>query len=95
VPLSSGIRRWAEWALPFLFYALALALACAEDFEAAEFEASARALLLKRGRLFSTATHVDLLMEMSQVSLAARRAGLDASPGWVRDLVRVVSFHFE
>lgn len=94
-PLGAGIRRWAEWALPFLFYALALALACAEDFEAAEFEASARALLLKRGRLFSTATHVDLLMEMSQVSLAARRAGLDASPGWVRDLVRVVSFHFE
>ncbi|MDQ5839397.1 MAG: hypothetical protein M3379_21685, partial [Acidobacteriota bacterium] len=94
-PLAAGIRRWAEWALPFLFYALALALACAEDFEAAEFEASARALLLKRGRLFSTATHVDLLMEMSQVSLAARRAGLDASPGWVHDLVRVVSFHFE
>lgn len=94
-PLAAGIRRWAEWTLPFLFYALALALACAEDFEAAEFEASARALLLKRGRLFSTATHVDLLMEMSQVSLVARRAGLDASPGWVHDLVRVVSFHFE
>ncbi|HYY95767.1 MAG TPA: hypothetical protein VE713_14785, partial [Pyrinomonadaceae bacterium] len=92
-PLGAGIRRWAEWALPFLFYALALA--CAEDFEAAEFEASARSLLLKRGRLFCTATHVDLLMEMSQVSLAARRAGLDASPGWVHDLMRVVSFHFE
>jgi hypothetical protein len=92
-PLAAGIRRWAEWTLPFLFYALALA--CAEDFEAEEFEAAARSLLLKRGRLFCTATHVDLLMEMSQVSLAARRAGLDASPGWVHDLVRVVSFHFE
>jgi hypothetical protein len=99
-PLAGGIRRWAEWALPFIFYALARALARGDDFEEAsfeemEFEEAARSLLLKRGRLFCTATHVDLLLEMSQVSLAARRAGLDASPGWVRDLMRVVSFHFE
>jgi len=35
------------------------------------------------------------LMPLREVSLAVRRAGLDASPGWVRDLVRVVAFHYE
>jgi hypothetical protein len=34
-------------------------------------------------------------LEASAVSFAARRSGLDASLGWVRDLMRVVAFHFE
>ncbi|HST50365.1 MAG TPA: hypothetical protein VLJ61_00040 [Pyrinomonadaceae bacterium] len=90
--LSEGLRRWMSWTAPFMFYALKRALACGDE---RDFEEAAFSLLSRRGRLFCTKTHVDLLMEMGRVSLAARRAGLDASPGWTQDLMRVVSFHFE
>ena len=92
-PLPAGLRRWMGWAFPFLSYALRRSLA--DDEEGPGGDASARELIVRRGRLFCTATHVDLVMEASTVSFAARRSGLDASPGWVRDLVRVVAFHYE
>jgi hypothetical protein len=40
-------------------------------------------------------THVDLTMPMDSASLPIRRVGLDANPGWMPDLGRVVLFHFE
>jgi hypothetical protein len=82
-----------SWTFPFMTYALRRSLA-----EAGEGQAGAgavRELLVRRGRLYCTATHVDVVFEASGVSFAARRSGLDASPGWVRDLMRVVAFHFE
>jgi hypothetical protein len=91
--LPADLRRWMSWTFPFLSYALRRSLA-----EAGEAQADAsevRELLVRRGRLYCTATHVDLLLEASAVSFAARRSGLDASLGWVRDLMRVVAFHFE
>jgi hypothetical protein len=96
--LSPELRRWMGLTFPFLRYALGRSL---EDeaglVHEAEFdmEEAAREMLVRRGRLFCTATHVDLLMEMNGVSFPARRAGFDASPGWVRDLMRVVAFHYE
>jgi hypothetical protein len=85
---GDGLRRWMSWTFPFLKYALRCSL---DD----EGEGAARELLVRRGRLYSTATHVDLVLAAADVSFEARRAGLDASPGWVRDLMRVVAFHFE
>jgi hypothetical protein len=41
-----------------------------------------------------TATHVDLVMPMNEISVPVRLAGLDANPGWVPELGRVVTFHF-
>jgi hypothetical protein len=90
--LSADLRRWMGWTFSFLKYALGRSLA-GED--GADTEEAMREMLVRRGRLYCTATHVDLVMEMSGVSLAARRAGFDASPGWVRDLVRVVAYHYE
>ncbi|MET0624173.1 MAG: hypothetical protein ABW250_14410, partial [Pyrinomonadaceae bacterium] len=91
--LPADLRRWMGWTFPFLSYALRRSLAEAGE---AQADASAvRELLVRRGRLYCTATHVDLLLEASSVSFAARRSGLDASLGWVRDLMRVVAFHFE
>lgn len=81
-----------SWTFPFLKYALCRSLA---DAGGVEDGAAARALIVRRGRLYCTATHVDLVLELSGLSFEARRAGLDASPGWVRDLMRVVAFHFE
>jgi hypothetical protein len=91
--LPADLRRWMGWTFPFVAYALRRSLADVGG--AAEDEESVRELLVRRGRLYCTATHVDLVMEASSVSFAARRAGLDASLGWVRDLMRVVAFHFE
>jgi hypothetical protein len=89
---ASELRRWMSWTFPFLKYALCRSLA---DAGGVEDGAAARALIVRRGRLYCTATHVDLVLELSGLSFEARRAGLDASPGWVRDLMRVVAFHFE
>jgi hypothetical protein len=92
-PLPADLRRWMSWTFPFLSYALRRSLA--GPGEGPGDGEAVRELLVRRGRLYCTATHVDLVLEASAVSFAARRSGLDASPGWVRDLVRVVAFHFE
>ena len=52
-------------------------------------------ILWVRGRLFVTRTHVDLVLPLEAADLAVRRAGLDADPGWVPELGRVVQFFFE
>lgn len=90
---SEELRRWASWTFPFLKYALCRSLADAGA-EVSDVGA-ARELIVRDGRLYCTATHVDLVSGLSGLSFEARRAGLDASPGWVRDLMRVVAFHFE
>lgn len=54
-----------------------------------------RALLVRPGRVHAGRTHVDLTMPMDSASLPIRRAGLDADPGWMPDLGRIVLFHFE
>ncbi|HEX8723125.1 MAG TPA: hypothetical protein VF736_21080 [Pyrinomonadaceae bacterium] len=92
--VPAGLRRLMGWTFPFLSYALRRSLADAggEDGGAGE---SARELMSRPARLYCTATHVDLVLDASSVSFPARRSGLDASPGWVRDLMRVVAFHFE
>jgi hypothetical protein len=51
-------------------------------------------LLCRRGQLYVTSTHVDLVMDLRQASLPVRLAGLDANPGWVRELGRVITFHY-
>ncbi|HEX3186624.1 MAG TPA: hypothetical protein VHQ94_17650 [Pyrinomonadaceae bacterium] len=89
--LSPSMQRWMCWAFPFLHHVLLRALgeevATPEDLETV--------LLQKAGTLYCTATHVDLVMRMDQIALPVRQAGLDANPGWLPDLMRVVSFHFE
>jgi hypothetical protein len=60
-----------------------------------EEELLASRLLDRRGRMTWTSTHVDLHMRMDQVDINVRLAGLDANPGWVPALGRVVTFYFE
>jgi hypothetical protein len=89
--LPRGLREWMRRTFPFLHYLLVRAL---RD-DVAGPEDLARVLLLKTGSVYSTATHIDLVMPMDQIAVAVRQTGLDANPGWLRDLRRVVSFHFE
>jgi hypothetical protein len=89
--LPDSLRYWMGLTFPFLRYLLVGALGA----ERCTPEGLARLLLVKTGTLYCTATHVDLVMNMDQINLAVRRAALDANPGWQRNLMRVVSFHFE
>jgi hypothetical protein len=84
VPLSSELRRFLHFVLPYARWRLHTALG----------GASVEEVLLRTGTLFVSATHVDMVMGMKQVSLPVRLAGLDANPGWVPELGRVVTFHF-
>ena len=85
--MSHSLRRWLCWTFPFLNYVLVRALAEDEDL--------GQLLLQKTGTLYCTTTHVDLVMQLDQIALPVRRASLDADPGWLPNLARVVSFHFE
>lgn len=46
------------------------------------------------GRIALTRTHLDVLLALDEVDLAARRCGIDQDPGWVPSLRRIVAFHF-
>jgi len=89
--LPASLRQWMDWTFPYLRRLLARALGD----QASTADEFAQLLFIKTGTLYCTATHVDLAMSMDQIALPVRRAGLDANPGWQRDLMRVVSFHFE
>jgi hypothetical protein len=84
IHVSRELRRFLHFIVPYAHWRLARSLG----------DAPLRDVLLRKGKLFSTRTHVDLVMNMDQVSVPARFAGLDANPGWVPDLGRVVNFHF-
>ena len=77
--------------LPYIRYRLQLALGGTES----EPLDLVQALLLVPGRLYVTASHVDLVMGLDDMSLPVRVAGLDFDPGWLPDFGRVVQFHFE
>lgn len=89
--LNPDLARWLARVLPFIRFRLRHALNPAGD----ELWDLARALLLVSGRLYVTPSHVDLVMNLDDVSLPVRLAGLDVDPGWVADFGRVIRFHFE
>jgi len=86
--VPAWLRRWLALALPYARLRLALALGVDPA------EALDEPLLLRRGTLHLSATHVDLVMGMEATSLAVRLAGLDRNPGWMAEYGRVVLFHF-
>jgi hypothetical protein len=57
--------------------------------------AGLRALVARPGHVAFTRTHVDVVLPLRDLDLRVRRAGLDADPGWVPWLGRVVTFHYE
>lgn len=89
-PLLAGVsrdmRRWLAALTLLLRQMLLRALDDAAD--------AALALLLRRGQLYVTSSHVDLIMPLDSVSLAVRRAGLDFDPGWLPAFGRVIQFHY-
>ncbi len=89
--LNPNLARWLAMALPYIRLRLRQALNPSTTEEPDLLES----LLRYRGRLYVTSTHVDLVMRLDDISLAARMAGLDCDPGWLPDFARVVQFYFE
>ena len=82
--LSPELRRFLHFVLPYARWRLAAVLRGTSFAE----------VCIRRGRLVLSPSHVDLIMDMSQISVPLRLAGLDANPGWVPELGRVITFHF-
>jgi hypothetical protein len=90
-PLLAGVdpdlRGWLAAVAPLLRQMLRRALGNDAD--------PVADLLLRRGQLYVTSSHVDLILPLASVSLLVRRAGLDFDPGWLPAWGRVVRFHYE
>ncbi|HSJ08982.1 MAG TPA: hypothetical protein VK928_03690, partial [Longimicrobiales bacterium] len=85
---SHDVVTFMNEALPPLRARLAATLRPADD------DGLACALLLRSGRIQPTTTHVDVHLHLDEARLDVRLAGLDANPGWVPELGRVVGFHY-
>lgn len=88
--LGEGITGVLARMAPYLFDRLASALG-AEPGDRSTIEK----MLRRRGRIYATATHIDLVMSQDDIWLPVRLAGLDRDPGWSPRFGRVIQFHFE
>jgi hypothetical protein len=86
--LEPGLTRWLSIVTPYLRRRLRWAL---DD----ERDEALIAVLCCPGHLFVSATHVDFVTALEQISVPVRLAGLDRDPGWLPTFQRVVLFHFQ
>ena len=84
LPLSPELRRFLHFVLPYARWRLGQVLRAISLEDA----------LARRGKLIVCRCHIDLVMDMNQISVPVRLAGLDANPGWAPELGRIVTFHF-
>ena len=94
-PVNEDLLAFLDTLIPYLRWRLLKALEFAERPPAGHDALLASHLLCRRGAIEWTTTHVDLRMNVNDVDIAVRIAGLDANPGWVPALGRVVTFHYE
>jgi len=87
---KTALDRWLQFLLPYLRWRLGTAL----KLENADGATISRQLFFRRGELFVTRAHIDLVMSLNDATLNVRVAGLDCNPGWVPALCRVVTFHY-
>jgi hypothetical protein len=89
--LDRPLRRLMSFLMPFLRWRLEAGLGLPHESKSD----LGKALLLREAKIFVTATHVDVVMGLLQVTTPVRCSGLDTDPGWVPELGRVIKFHFE
>lgn len=82
------LDRFLRFVLPFLRWRLGRALSLEPGEEIAD------ELLARDGEVAIAASHIDVRMPLDQVRLSVRLSGLDANPGFVPALGRVITFHF-
>jgi hypothetical protein len=84
-PLARWTARLAAYSRARLIVALALAPG----------QAPADVLLRHRARVYLAPSHVDVVLNLEQLPIAIRLAGLDRDPGWIPSAGRYLAFHFE
>ena len=82
------LDRFLRFVVPFLRWRLGRALSLEPNEEIAE------ELLARDGEVAIATSHIDVRMPLDQVRLSVRLSGLDANPGFVPALGRVITFHF-
>lgn len=85
--VEPSTRQWLALATPFVQRRIAAALNVSDETVPAE-------LLVRPGLVYTSRTHIDVVMDLADVSLPIRLAGLDQNPGWVPSLGRVVTFTY-
>jgi hypothetical protein len=83
--------RWVGWLAAYARARLRLGLGLAGG----ESDELAPVLLLRRARVLTTETRVDVVFELADHPIALRLSGLDRDPGWIPAATRHVAFHFE
>ena len=87
--LHPRLKCWLSMSLPGIRIRLQQLLGITDDPQELVLT-----LLLYRGHLYISSTHVDVVMHLDDISLPVRLAGLDQNPGWQPDFARVIQFHF-
>jgi hypothetical protein len=88
--LNPYLEKWLCFVLPYIHDCLR------QLFKPAEHKTDdiIKTVLFTNARLYVTATHVDVVMGLENISLPVRMAGLDRDPGWKPQFGRVILFHF-
>lgn len=89
--LGPNIIRWMATVLPKIRRRLQTVL----NIQGPDQADVGRTLMWFSGKLYVTATHVDLVMSLEDISIPVRLAGLDRNPGWAPDYGRVIQFYFQ
>ena len=88
---ASPLRNFLAFLMPFVRWRLAASLGLKS-----KGKPDLTNLLLSRpGKVWATATHLDVVMPLKHATSAVRFAGLDADPGWVPVFGRVIKFHYQ
>jgi hypothetical protein len=85
--LSAAARAWLSLVVPYVRHRIKRAGVANDPAEVA-------AMIARPGRIVVTSSHVDVVMALSDISVAVRRAGLDRDPGWQPGFGRVIRIHF-
>jgi hypothetical protein len=86
-PRAAPLERWVDWLAAYARARLIRAL----DMPPAELGAF---LFAYHARVFVSAVHVDVELDLQALPIAIRLAGLDRDPGWVPAAGRFIRFHF-
>lgn len=84
----TGLNRWLHWFVPYIPARLRRALGVDE----ADVP---RVVCEQHAHVTVTATNFDIYLELAELPIEVRLAGLDRDPGWVPAAGRFVEFHYE
>ena len=89
--IHEDVGRWMSLTLPFIRRYLKLIM----GLRSSTSGSIKKHLLYCPGKVYVTATHIDFVADINNISMAVRKAGLDRDPGWLPEFGRVVKFHFQ